>query len=312
MMRKIILDCDPGHDDALAMLLAHANPNIDLLLITTVAGNQTVDKTTRNALNVAQLAGIPTPVAKGLSCSILGTQMVAPEIHGESGMDGPVFPTSDARPIQSHAVEAIIETLMGSDGDITLVCVGPLSNIGAALVREPKIASKIQEIVLMGGATYFGNKTPAAEFNIVVDPEAARLVFESGIPITMVGLELTHQATATADVVQRIEAINGPVAKLALELLEFFGSTYKRVFGFDAPPIHDACAVAYVIDPDVFTTGHYHVDIETKGEFTAGMTVVDLYGVMEKPANVKVALKLDKDRFWDLMLDALARCGDVS
>lgn len=308
-MRKIILDCDPGHDDALAMLLAHSHPDIDMVLITTVAGNQTVEKTTRNALNVANLASIATPIAKGLDRSITGKRVAAPEIHGESGLDGPVFPPCDLKPIDKHAVDAIVDTLMASDGDITMVCTGPLSNMAAAMIKEPRITSQIREIVLMGGASYFGNKTPAAEFNIFVDPEAARIVFDSGAPLTMVGLELTHQATATSDIVEEIRAMGSPVAEFVVDLLEFFGNTYRNVFGFEAPPIHDACTVAYLIDPNVFTTQSYRVDIETRGEFTAGMTVVDLYGITGRSPNAKVALELDKQRFWKLMLNALRSYG---
>lgn len=308
-MRKIILDCDPGHDDALAMLLAHSHPDIDMVLITTVAGNQTVDKTTRNALNVANLAGIQTPIAKGLDRSILGRQVVAPDIHGESGLDGPAFPSCDLKAVGKHAVDVIIDTLMASDGDITMVCTGPLSNMAAAMIKEPGITERIREIVLMGGATYFGNKTPAAEFNMFVDPEAARIVFDSGAPLTMVGLELTHQATATSDIVGEIRAIGNPVSGIVVDLLEFFGHTYRKVFGFEAPPIHDACAVAYVIDPNVFTTQSYRVDIETRGEFTAGMTIVDLYGVTGRSPNANVALELNKDYFWELMMRALRSFG---
>ena len=308
-MRKIILDCDPGHDDALAMLLAHSHPDTDVVLLTTVAGNQTVEKTTRNALNVASLAGMRTPVAKGMGRSLTGRQSTAPDIHGESGLDGPVFPPCDLNAIDKHAVDAIIDALTASDGDMTMVCTGPLTNMAAALMKEPGIVRQIREIVLMGGATYFGNKTPAAEFNIFVDPEAARIVFDSGLPLTMIGLELTHQAVASPDIVEEIRAMDNPVARIVVELLEFFGHSYREVFGFEAPPIHDACAVAYVIDPHVMTTRSCRVDIETKGEFTAGMTVVDLYGVTGRRPNANVALELDKRRFWELMLNAFRSYG---
>lgn len=304
--RKMILDCDPGHDDAIAMLLAYGHPNIDLRLVTTVCGNQTVDKTTRNALNVAAFAGMDVPIAKGLDRSILGRRLNAPEIHGESGLDGPVFPPTERVPVARHAVDCIIDMVMDSGGDMTLVPTGPLSNIAMAMIKEPAIVPKIREIVLMGGAIYFGNKTAAAEFNIVADPEAARIVFESGVPITMVGLELTHQALATADIVHRIRAIGNRVSKLVVELLDFFGKSYRNVYGFEGPPIHDACAVAYVIDPQVFSTKRYRVDIETKGEFTSGMTVVDLFNMSGRPANVNVAMELDRERFWNILIETLS------
>ncbi|CAM3386903.1 nucleoside hydrolase [Marinicrinis lubricantis] len=303
--RKIIIDCDPGHDDAIAILLAAGNPNIDLVAITTVAGNAELDKTTLNALKVCEIAGIRNvPVAQGAGQPLVRKRETAADIHGDSGMDGPVLPQPALSPVPDHAVDLIIRKLLESDGDITLVPVGPLTNIAMAMRREPAILPKIQEIVLMGGGS-FGNWTPAAEFNIFVDAEAAKVVFESGVPITMMGLDVTHQALATPEVSGRIADIDNPVAGFVSELLIFFRKTYQDVFGFEDPPVHDVCSVAYCIDPSIFQCRKLHVDVETKGEFTYGMTVVDMLGVTGKEPNVNVALGLDHAKFWDLLCEAL-------
>lgn len=303
--RKIIIDCDPGHDDAIAILLAAASPKVELIGITTVAGNAEVDKTTVNALKVCEIAGLhDVPVARGAGQPLVRQRETAPDIHGDSGMDGPMLPEPTKTIVEEHAVDFIIRELLQSDGDITLVPTGPLTNIAMALRKEPAIAPKIREIVLMGGGT-FGNWTPAAEFNIFVDAEAAKVVFESGVPIAMFGLDLTHQALATPEVQKRIKEIGNPVSDFVEELLQFFMQTYKEVFGFDGAPIHDACCVAYCIDPSVFTCRKLHVDIETKGEFTYGMTVVDTLGTTGKEPNAHVALELDIDKFWNLMINAL-------
>jgi purine nucleosidase len=209
---------------------------------------------------------------------------------------------------QRHAVDLIIELLMQSSGDITLVPTGPLTNIAMALRKEPRIVKKVHEVVLMGGAYTRGNTTPAAEFNIAVDPEAAAVVFTAGWPLTMVGLDLTHQALATPAVLQRIAALGTPISKIAVQLMEFFRETYRRNAGFDSPPVHDPCAVARVIDPSVMTCVDAHVAVETRGEFTSGMTVTDFAGRLGQK-NVHVATKLDVDRFWNLMVDAIERIG---
>jgi inosine-uridine nucleoside N-ribohydrolase len=306
-MRRIILDCDPGHDDAIAILLAAHSPALTLEAITTVAGNQTVEKTARNALRVCSLAGIrDVPIAAGMTRPLVRELRVAADIHGSSGLDGPTLPEPDLALAPLHAVDLLIEKLLTSDGDITLVATAPLTNIAAALRREPRIIPKIQEIVLMGGAIGLGNTTPAAEFNIYVDPEAAHAVFTCGRPLTMIGLDVTHQAQATPAVRERIRALGTPVAQLVDGLLEFFADTYLQVFGFPAPPVHDPCAVARVIDPTLLRAKPMHVDIELRGEHTTGRTVCDLYGSTGQPANAEVGLELDVPRFWDLLIDTLA------
>ena len=308
-MKKIILDCDPGHDDAMAILLAHGSPEIELVAITTVAGNQTLDKTSLNARRVCTVAGIrDVLVAAGCDRPLIRELKTAAYIHGESGLDGPSFGEPTVALDPRHAVDVITESLMHSSGDITLVPTGPLTNIAMAVRKDPRIVEKVQEIILMGGAYTRGNTTPAAEFNIYVDPEAAAIVFTAGWPLTMVGLDLTHQALATPAVLERIAALGTPVARIAVQLMEFFRETYRRNSGFDSPPVHDPCAVARVIDPKVMHCVDAFVAIETHGEFTSGMTVTDFSGRLG-PTNAQVATKLDVARFWDLMVDAIERIG---
>ncbi|TMC93480.1 MAG: nucleoside hydrolase [Chloroflexi bacterium] len=269
MKHKIILDCDPGHDDAIAILLAARQPETDLLAITTVAGNQSLEKTTRNALKVCSLANIrDVPVARGMDRPLVRPARFAPEIHGESGMDGPDIPEPDIEPVPQHAVDLIVEKLMNSDGDITLVATGPLSNIATAIRREPAILPKIKAISLMGGAIGVGNRMPAAEFNIWADPEAAAIVFDCERPITMSPLEV-------------------------------------NVFGFPAPPVHDPCAVAAVIDPTILHAHTMRVEIETTGEWTTGRTVCDVYGVLGKQPNARVGYALDVPRFWEMVISTI-------
>jgi inosine-uridine nucleoside N-ribohydrolase len=305
--RPLVLDCDPGHDDALAILLAAASPSLDLRAITTVAGNQTLAKTTLNARRVCSVAGITSvPVAAGCERPLARDQVVAADIHGESGLDGPAFadPTVELDP--RHAVELIIDESRAT-ADLTLVAVGPLTNVATALQRDPALASRLRQIVIMGGAIGLGNTTPAAEFNIRVDPEAARLVFDSGVPITMIPLEVTHRATADEETLERIAGLGTPLARMSVELLRFFAETYERVFGFPHPPVHDPCAVAWLVDPAIVATRHMNVSIETRSELCDGRTVCDLHGVTGRQPNASVGLDLDVERFWNLMLDALAR-----
>ncbi len=306
MNHKIILDCDPGHDDAIAILLAAHHPDIDLLAITTVAGNQSLDKTTLNALKVCSLANIrDVPVARGMDRPLVRPARHAANIHGESGMDGPDIPEPNIEPVAQHGVDLLIDLLMNSDGDITIVPTGPLTNIATAIRREPAILPRIKAISLMGGAIGVGNRMPGAEFNIWADPEAAAIVFECGRPLTMSPLEVTHQALATGEVLDRLRAANRPVASFAADLLIFFGGTYRKVFGFPAPPVHDPCAVAAVIDPDILQAHTIRVEIETEGEWTSGRTVCDIYGVLGKEPNVRVGYALDVPRFWEMLISTI-------
>lgn len=311
--KKIILDCDPGHDDAIAMLLAHGNPDIDLLAVTTVVGNQTLPKVTRNALAVAEIAGmIGVPIAAGATRPLVRTIENAPEIHGDSGMDGPVLPEPTMQVDARHAVDLIIDTIMAHEpGTVTLVPTGGLTNIALAVRKEPRIAERVKEVVLMGGGYHIGNWSAVAEFNIKIDPEAAHIVFNESWPVVMVGLDLTHQALATPDVVTAIAAVGTKPSQFVVELLEFFGHTYKESQGFDAPPVHDPCAVAYVIDPSVVRTVKVPIDIELTGTLTLGMTVADFRAPAPDDCTTWAATELDHERFWALVVDALERIGEV-
>ncbi|RKS85787.1 purine nucleosidase [Orbus hercynius] len=311
--KKIILDCDPGHDDAIALLLAHGNPHIELLAVTTVVGNQTLEKVTRNALAVARIANITNvPFAAGCPRPLVRAVEVAPDIHGESGLDGPILPEPTIKLDPRHAVDLIIETIMSHPPKtITIVPTAGLTNIALAARKEPKIVERVKEVVLMGGGYHVGNWSAVAEFNIKIDPEAAHIVVNEAWPVTMVGLDLTHQALATPEVIEKIAAINTAPAKFVLELLEFFGKMYKKAQGFTYPPVHDPCAVAYVINPDLITTKRVPIDIELTGTLTLGMTVADFRFPADETCHTQVATKLDHAGFWDLIVDALQRIGEV-
>jgi purine nucleosidase len=268
-----------------------------------VAGNQTLAKVTRNALAVATLAGITdVPIAAGCDRPLVREQLVAAQIHGESGLDGTRLPEPAVPLDPRHGVDVIIESVMAAEaGEITLVPTGPLTNVAVAARREPRIVPRVREVVLMGGSYTRGNVTPAAEFNMAVDPEAAAVVFGAGWPVTMVGLDLTHQAVATPEVLARIGAIGTPVSTAMVELLEFFRDAYRADQDMPAPPVHDPCAVARVIAPDVMTVRPARVVVETQGRWTSGMTVTDF----RQPPNALVATTLDVPRFWTLMVEAL-------
>jgi len=313
MVTKIILDCDPGHDDAIALLLAHGSDEIELVAVTTVHGNQTIEKVTRNALAVARIAGITgVPFAAGAHRPLVRAAEVAESIHGESGLDGPVLPEPTLRVDERHAVDLIIDTLMAAaPGTITLVPTGALTNIALAVRTEPRIAGRVKEVVLMGGGYHVGNWSAASEFNIAIDPEAAHIVFNESWKLTMVGLDLTHQALATPDVVAKIAAVGTGPARFVLELLDFFGQTYREIQGFEFPPVHDPCAVALVIDPSVMTVVKVPLDVELTGTLTLGMTVADFRAPAPADCTTHAATDLDHDRFWALILDALERIGDV-
>ncbi|AGH39276.1 Purine nucleosidase [Bibersteinia trehalosi USDA-ARS-USMARC-188] len=306
MAQKIILDCDPGHDDAIAMMLAWGNPNIDLLAVTTVVGNQTLEKVSRNALAVAEIANIRhIPFAKGCPRPLVREVENAPDIHGDSGMDGPLLPEPTQQFSDKHAALLIIELVMSyPPKTITLVPTAGLTNIALAARLEPRIIERVKEVVLMGGGYHTGNWSAVAEFNIKIDPEAAHIVFNAGWKVTMVGLDLTHQALATPDVVARFAALNSKAGKFVVELLEFFGKMYKQAQNFDSPPVHDACAVAYVIDPTLIEVQQVPVNIELTGTHTLGMTVAD-FRYPPKPCNTWVAKKLDTVRFWDVVIDSI-------
>ena len=302
---KIILDCDPGHDDAVAIMLAAINPKIELLGITVVAGNQKLEKTVNNALKVCNHLNLDVPVFSGMSRPMIREQLIADDIHGETGLDGPKFEELKIKAEDKHAVNFIIDTLMNSDEKITLVPTGPLTNIGMAIRFEPRIIEKINRIVLMGGSYQLGNMTPAAEFNILADPDAAHIVFSSGVKVVMMGLDLTRQASATKEVVEKIKSLNNKASKLFVDLMEFFAASQKNVYGWSAPPVHDPTTIAYIIDPECIEVKPMFCEIELWSERSYGRTLCDYFGILKKEPNVDVAVKLDFDRFWNLIYENL-------
>ncbi|MGT4068703.1 UNVERIFIED_CONTAM: pyrimidine-specific ribonucleoside hydrolase RihA [Aeromonas hydrophila] len=307
MALPVILDCDPGHDDAIALILALASPELKVLAVTTSAGNQTPDKTLNNALRILTLLGRDDiPVAAGAPKPLARELIIADNVHGESGLDGPKLPDPAFAPVAMTALELMAKCLRESPEPVTLVPTGPLTNIALLLAAHPELKSKIARIVLMGGAAGAGNWTPAAEFNIYVDPQAADMVFKSGLPITMCGLDVTHQAQVMDEDIERVRAITNPVAQCVAGLLDFF-MIYHRdpKWGFAGAPLHDPCTIAWLLAPALFHGVECRVDIETGGTHTSGMTVVDRYGLTGKAANALVLLGLDRAGFIDLLVTRL-------
>lgn len=306
---RVVLDCDPGHDDALAILLAAASPAVRLEAITTVAGNQSLEKVTLNARRVCGVAGIRSvPIVAGCDRPLERALTVAAQIHGESGLDGPTW-DDDSVPLDGRqAADVIVELGMG--GGLTVIATGPLTNVATALRREPRLASRLERVVVMGGAIGLGNWTPSAEFNIYADPEAAAEIVAAGMPLTLVPLEVTHHAVATPERMEQVRSLDSRVARMTEALIAYFEATYRNVFGFPHPPVHDPCAVAAVIDPGTVKTRRMHVAIETASDLTRGRTSCDVYGTSGQQADIDVGLELDSDRFWDLMIGALATYRD--
>ena len=307
----VLLDCDPGHDDAIAILLALGSPAVDLLGITTTFGNCRVDKATYNAQRILALAGrSDVPVATGAAAPLAGEAHIGDFIHGATGIDGPDLPEPLAPPVELGAVEFLHTSLLAAPAHVTVVATGPITNVATLLRDHPEVGERIAEIVFMGGSTERGNTTPAAEFNAYADPEALDVVLTSGLPIRMVGLNLSHQALATPEVVARMRAMDHPVGRACADLMGFFGGTYSDVFDFAAPPVHDPCTIAALIDPGMITWHKSFVAVETEGRWTRGATVVDLHGRIDEPPNVQVGITLDVDGYWELVLDALDRVGN--
>jgi purine nucleosidase len=307
LSRRIILDCDPGHDDAMAILLANGCPQIDLAAITTVAGNHPLEVTTLDALRVCSLAGITdVPVAAGCAAPLVRPLVTATEIHGEAGLEGYRWEAPSVKTVPDHAVDLIVDLVMAAPGQITLVPTGPLTNIAMAVRKEPRVIERVREVVLMGGAYTRGNSTPAAEFNVYVDPEAAAMVFNAGWSVTMIGLEVTHMALATEDVLDRIRAIGTELSAAVVGMLSFYAEQYRRQTGLTAPPVHDPVAVARVAQPDLVACQDARVDVELTGTHTAGMTVTEFRERGVAPFNAKVGTGLDAAGFWNLFIDSLA------
>ena len=303
MTVPILIDCDPGHDDAIAILLALASPEVEVRGVTTVAGNQTLDKTTRNALKILELAGrTDIPVAAGADRPLTRTLRTAAHVHGESGLDGPDLPEPSTRPVDVHAVDLLAELI---EPGVVLVPTGPLTNVALLLQRHPDVRDRLDRIVWMGGAIAEGNVTPAAEFNAFVDPEAAAAVFASGIDVTMIGLDVTHQALFTPAHAERLRG-TGAAGRTVAELADFFLEFHRRLYRFDGAPIHDAVAVAHVIDPTLVETLRCNVEIETRSQHCDGRTVVDRWLVLDAPRNADVGIELDSERFLELLVERIA------
>ncbi len=301
MATAILLDCDPGHDDAIALLLALASPELELLGVTTVAGNQTLEKTTANAIRVLDFVGRDdVPVAAGASAPLVREPYVAAYVHGESGLDGPDLPPPRREPLQQHAADFLAEQIRARKGAVTLVPTAPLTNIALLFALHPE--ARPERIVLMGGALAEGNVTPAAEFNIWADPEAAARVFASGIDLTMVGLDVTHKALFTPAHQQRLE---GRVGEMVRALLRFYGEFHRRQYGWEGSPIRDAVAVAHVARPDLLETVDRGVKVDTGPELSRGRTYVDVWGRAGWEPNAHVAVDIRAEDFLDLLVERL-------
>jgi pyrimidine-specific ribonucleoside hydrolase len=299
----IVIDCDPGHDDAIAILLALASPEVEVRGITTVAGNQTLDKTTRNALKVLELANrTDIPVAAGAGRPLVRELRTAANVHGESGLDGPDLPEPTTKPVAGHAADLLAEWL---EPGVVLVPTGPLTNVALLFERHPEVKERLERIVWMGGAIAEGNVTPAAEFNAFVDPEAAAAVFGSGIPVTMIGLDITHKALFDSGHADRLRG-TGAAGRAVAELADFFLEFHRQRYRFDGAPIHDAMAVAQVIDPTLVETLHCNVAIETASQFCDGRTVVDRWLVSDRSRNTHVGIDVDAQRFLELLVERIA------
>jgi pyrimidine-specific ribonucleoside hydrolase len=305
-----ILDCDPGHDDALALIVGLARPELELRAVTTVAGNAGLRETTRNALRVLTLVGrTDIPVAAGASGPLLRPLQIASNVHGASGLEGADLPEPafDARP--EGAIELMRSTILGADEPVAIAAVGPLTNVALLLRLHPELVDRIASIRIMGGAITEGNTTASAEFNIWQDPEAARVVLECGRPVTLMTLDVTHEALfATADLA-RLDSLGTRVGSVFADLLRYFSRFHAERYGWDGAPIHDAVAVAHLAVPDLVRTVPYRVDVETTSELTRGRTVVDIHGLTGRPPNADVGLTIDRSRFIDLLVDAVATIG---
>lgn len=300
----VILDGDPGHDDAMAWMLAKASPRLDIRAVTSVAGNQTIEKTTYNTRRVCALLGIDAPIAMGRPGPLLTDPITAGNIHGQTGLDGPALPEPSAPLSPLGAVELMAETLRQSSRPVTIIATGPETNVAALLLAHPELKPKIARISVMGGGIAYGNWTPAAEFNILVDPEAAKAVFTSGIPLQMAGLDVTEQALVFPEDFQRIRAVGNQVAGVAADWLEFFYK-FHRELGYAGAPVHDAVAVASLLRPELFTCKEMHVAIETAGEYCRGTTVGDLLGRTGNPPNAVCVMGLDRAGFVDFMVESV-------
>jgi purine nucleosidase/pyrimidine-specific ribonucleoside hydrolase len=305
----ILLDCDPGHDDAFAILLAAGSPLADLRAITTVGGNGTLEAVTDNALRVCTLAGIrDVPIAAGAAGPLRGELHTAADVHGASGLDGPELPQAGIELDPRPAVQLMADVLRDAPEPVTLVATGPLTNVALLLQSAPDVRERIAQIVWMGGSRGRGNRTPYAEFNAWVDPEAADMVLAGDVPFTLVGLHLTHQALATPEIVERIRGAGGVLGAVAADWIGYFSATYREIWGFDAP-LHDPCALAIALDPSLATFEQAFVAVETEGRWTRGATVIDSFGRLGHAPTAQVALEIEVERFWAMLVAAIGAVG---
>ena len=312
--RKVIIDCDPGQDDAVGLFLAMSSPDeLDILGITTVAGNVPLGLTQRNARMMCDIAGCKDlPVYAGCERPMVLEPITAEYIHGNTGIDGVDVFEPDTPLQDSHAVDFIIETLLAADkGTVTLVPTGPMTNIATAIQREPAVLDSVQEIVAMGGAMREGgNRSPSAEFNVLVDPHAADIVYNTGKPVTAMGLDVTHQVLSTRERVARLRAVDNAVAVATADMLSFFHRYDTKKYGSEGAPLHDPCTVAWLLRPDLFATRRCNLSVEKESELTLGHTAVDFWHVTDRPHNVDWVYEVDADGFYDLLIERLARFGD--
>lgn len=303
----VIIDCDPGHDDAVMLMLAVGSGRFDIKAITTSAGNQTQAKTLANALKLVSLMGVDIPVYKGCEKPLFRELIIADYVHGEMGMDGPTLPNPVRQPESLSAIEAIANILTNSPVKVTLVPTGPLTNIATFLLAYPHLKPKIERISLMGGGIFRGNMTPTAEFNIYVDPEAAAVVFSAGVPITMCGLDVTHKALVFQEDIELFRSIGNKSGTVVAELMDFFSVFYRRErteLGGGAA-LHDPCSIAWLIDPTLFTSKPCYVDVEVNGKLTTGTTVVDFFDVLKKTPNAEVVYDVDREKYIQLIYNAV-------
>jgi inosine-uridine nucleoside N-ribohydrolase len=304
----VLVDCDPGQDDAIALLLALASPELELLGVTTVAGNQTLDKVAANAIRVLELAGRgDVPVAAGADRPLARELFTAADAHGETGLDGPELPPARGRALDQHAVDFLAERILGADEPVTLVALGPLTNLALLLAERPEAAARLDRIVLMGGAIAEGNMTASAEFNVWVDPEAAARVFESGLDVTMVGLDVTNRAVLTLEHADRLRP-QGPIGAAVAAMLDFYGAFYRQAYDHGGCPVHDAVAVAHLVRPQLLRTLHRRVEVDASSGLCRGRTVVDMRRrtVLPDP-NAQVAVDVDVPAFVALLMDRLGQ-----
>lgn len=301
--RPVILDGDPGHDDAIAWMLAGSSPLLDIRAVTSVCGNQTIEKTTYNTLRICTLLGLQCPIGKGRPTPLFSAPIIAPTVHGNTGLDGPVLPEPAMEPSELRAVELMAKILRESDRPVCLVPTGPLTNIAALLLAYPELKPKIDCISLMGGGIAYGNWTAAAEFNILVDPEAADAVFTSGLPVQMCGLDVTERALIFPEDFERIRAVGNGVARVVAEWLDFF-YRFHRSLGYAGAPVHDPCAIASLLHPELFTVKEMHVAVETRGEYCRGATVGDTSGRLGA-ANARCVMDVDREGFAALLVEAV-------